>query len=111
MKNTFAILSENALFCVPVCFTLAGTQSRTPLNTAVFMALCGSREGQMKKERERNVEKYYEEKRIEKKKELMKKQKRRWLRRGRAGRRKGYTECSVLHAMTVLAVSCMSQQL
>lgn len=55
MKNTFAILSENALFCVPVCFTLAGTQSRTPLNTAVFMALCGSGEGQMKKEREREM--------------------------------------------------------
>lgn len=39
-------------FCVPACFTLAGTQSRTPLNTAVFMALCSSGEGQMKKEGE-----------------------------------------------------------
>lgn len=50
------------------------------------------------------------EKRIEKK-ELMKMQKHRWLGRGRAGRRKGYTEYAVLHAMTVSAVLCMSQQL
>ena len=93
---------------MPVCFTLAGTQSRTPLNTAVFMALCSSGEGQMKKGRdvEKKIKSYEEkrEKRIVT--ELMKIQKHRWLRRGRAGRRKGYTECTVLHAMTVSAVLC-----
>lgn len=45
------------------------------------------------------------------KKELMKMQMHRWLRRGRAGRAKGNTECTVLHAMTISVVLCKSQQL
>lgn len=53
-KNTLALLLENCLSCVPVCFTLVGSQFCTPLNTAVVMALCCSGEGQMKIER--NVE-------------------------------------------------------
>lgn len=51
-------------FCVPVCFTQAGTQCRTSLNTAVFMALCSSGEGQIKKGRGRCRKVSYEEKRI-----------------------------------------------
>lgn len=92
---------------MPACFTLAGTQSCTPLNTAVFMASCSSGTNE---EREKSVKKGEVMKKSRKniKIELMKIQKPGWVRRGRA--EWGRWVC-VLHAMTISALLCMSQQL
>lgn len=76
IQNTFAILLENAPYLC-LCVSLWLAQSHTSFNTAVSMAFCSSGEKHIKTEK-KNVEKN--------------EGKHRWLRWGRAGQRKGYTE-------------------